>query len=179
MKVSRLGPIARVAEAPQKSVGPGSSSVAGPFSLVAFLWAVFPQKLFRNIIICTYVVVKRWASSSTAILHTTVPVWLLHKGKWFWRYVFKQGKRVRKGWILWFQHCENRFVLLTLRSGYSEALRPEEGQSTRTKKTARQTCFPNAGIREPNLLSWLRQRRSPRFIRDCRDDRCRWKVFIG
>ena len=37
MKDLRLGPIARAAEAPQKSVGPGLSSVAGPFSIVAFL----------------------------------------------------------------------------------------------------------------------------------------------
>ena len=30
-------------------------------------------------------------------------------------------------------------------------LRPEEGQSTLTKTSARQTCLSHAGIREPNL----------------------------
>ena len=62
-----------------------------------------------------------------------------------------ESKNHEKGWVLWFQRVKDRFVLPTFRSEYSDLLRPEEGQSTLTETSARQTCLSHAGTREPNL----------------------------
>ena len=47
--------------------------------------------------------------------------------------------------------CERQVVLPTFRSEYSDLLQGEEGQSTLTETSARQTCLSHAGTREPNL----------------------------
>ena len=44
---------------------------------------------------------------------------------------------------------------ITNETVFNVHLRPEEGQSTLTETSARQTCLSHAGIREPNLSQYL------------------------